>query len=77
MNFEDMERSREEELRKKAEEEKKRQYDENRRSFREAKRRSVVEQVRETLLMGEMNALRFMVMVRIRMKRRSPQRGRL
>uniref|UniRef100_A0A3P9MPZ2 Nexilin n=1 Tax=Oryzias latipes TaxID=8090 RepID=A0A3P9MPZ2_ORYLA len=47
MNFEDMERSREEELRKKAEEEKKRQYNENRRSFREAKRRSVVEQDEE------------------------------
>lgn len=52
MNFEDIERSREEELRKKAEEEKKRQYNENRRSFREAKRRSVVEQVRKTLLMS-------------------------
>uniref|UniRef100_H2LLT0 Nexilin n=1 Tax=Oryzias latipes TaxID=8090 RepID=H2LLT0_ORYLA len=47
MNFEDIERSREEELRKKAEEEKKRQYNENRRSFREAKRRSVVEQDEE------------------------------
>uniref|UniRef100_A0A3B5R4Y1 Nexilin n=1 Tax=Xiphophorus maculatus TaxID=8083 RepID=A0A3B5R4Y1_XIPMA len=38
MNFEDIEKSREEELRKKVEEEKKRRYDENRRSFREAKR---------------------------------------
>lgn len=45
MNFEDIEKSREEELRKKVEEEKKRRYDENRRSFREAKRRSVVQQV--------------------------------
>ncbi|XP_044217653.1 nexilin isoform X2 [Thunnus albacares] len=42
MNFEDMEKNREEELQKKAEEEKKRRYDENRRSFREAKRRSIV-----------------------------------
>ncbi|XP_077441203.1 nexilin [Vanacampus margaritifer] len=42
MNFEDMERSREEELKKSAEEEKKRRYDENRRSFREAKRSSIV-----------------------------------
>ncbi|XP_051803570.1 nexilin isoform X1 [Acanthochromis polyacanthus] len=47
MNFEDMEKNREEELKKKAEEEKKRRYDENRRSFREAKRRSVVEQDEE------------------------------
>lgn len=45
MNFEDMEKNREEELRKKAEEEKKQRYNENKRSFREAKRRSVVEQV--------------------------------
>lgn len=45
MNFEDMEKNREEELKKKAEEEKKKQYDENRRSFREAKRRSVVQEV--------------------------------
>lgn len=44
MNFEDIEKSREEELRKKVEEEKKRRYDENRRSFREAKRRSIVPQ---------------------------------
>ncbi|XP_040897022.1 nexilin isoform X2 [Toxotes jaculatrix] len=44
MNFEDMEKNREEELKKAAEEEKKRRYDENRRSFREAKRRSVVQQ---------------------------------
>ncbi|XP_029939018.1 nexilin isoform X1 [Salarias fasciatus] len=44
VNFEDMERSREEELKKKAEEEKLKQYNENRRSFREAKRRSVVDQ---------------------------------
>uniref|UniRef100_A0A3B5L6R6 Nexilin n=1 Tax=Xiphophorus couchianus TaxID=32473 RepID=A0A3B5L6R6_9TELE len=44
MNFEDIEKSREEELRKKVEEEKKRRYDENRRSFREAKRRSIVQQ---------------------------------
>ncbi|KAM9384820.1 nexilin isoform 2-T2 [Pholidichthys leucotaenia] len=47
MNFEDMERNREEELKQKVEEEKKRRYDENRRSFREAKRRSVVEQEEE------------------------------
>lgn len=46
MNFEDLEKNREEELKKKAEEEKKRQYEENKRSFREVKRRSVVEQVR-------------------------------
>lgn len=45
MNFEDMERSREEEERKKFEEEKKKRYDENRRSFREVKRRSMVSQV--------------------------------
>lgn len=45
MNFEDLEKNREEELKKKAEEEKKRQYEENKRSFREVKRRSVVEQV--------------------------------
>lgn len=45
MNFEDMEKNREEELQKKAEEEKKRRYDENRRSFRDAKRRSLVPQV--------------------------------
>ncbi|KAM6921463.1 nexilin isoform 2-T2 [Xenentodon cancila] len=44
INFEDMEKNREEELKKKAEEEKKKQYDENRRSFREAKRRSIVQQ---------------------------------
>ncbi|MED6242410.1 hypothetical protein ATANTOWER_004266, partial [Ataeniobius toweri] len=47
MNFEDIEKSREEELRKKVEEEKKRRYDENRRSFRESKRRSVVQQDEE------------------------------
>lgn len=46
MNFEDMEKNREEGLKKKAEEEKKRQYEENKRSFRDVKRRSVVEQVR-------------------------------
>lgn len=46
MNFEDLEKNREEELKKKAEEEKKKQYEENKRSFREVKRRSVVEQVR-------------------------------
>ncbi|XP_031163236.1 nexilin isoform X2 [Sander lucioperca] len=44
LNFEDMEKNREEEVKKKAEEEKKRRYDENRRSFRDAKRRSVVQQ---------------------------------
>ncbi|KAM8745646.1 nexilin isoform 2-T2 [Acanthopagrus schlegelii] len=43
MNFEDMEKNREEELVKRAEEEKKRRYDENKRSFRDAKRRSVVQ----------------------------------
>ncbi|KAK2835490.1 hypothetical protein Q5P01_015974 [Channa striata] len=47
VNFEDMERNREEELQKKAEEEKKKRYDENRRSFREAKRNSVVQQDEE------------------------------
>uniref|UniRef100_H3DDL4 Nexilin n=1 Tax=Tetraodon nigroviridis TaxID=99883 RepID=H3DDL4_TETNG len=47
MNFEDLEKNREEELKKKAEEEKKRQYEENKRSFREVKRRSVVEQEEE------------------------------
>uniref|UniRef100_A0A4W6FF80 Nexilin (F actin binding protein) n=1 Tax=Lates calcarifer TaxID=8187 RepID=A0A4W6FF80_LATCA len=47
VNFEDMEKNREEELRKKAEEEKKQRYNENKRSFREAKRRSVVEQDEE------------------------------
>ncbi|KAG7332783.1 hypothetical protein KOW79_004617 [Hemibagrus wyckioides] len=41
MNFEDMEKSREEEIKKRSEEEKKKRYDENRRSFREAKRHSV------------------------------------
>lgn len=45
MNFEDLEKNREEELKKKAEEEKKKQYEENKRSFREVKRRSVVDQV--------------------------------
>ncbi|XP_034556062.1 nexilin isoform X2 [Notolabrus celidotus] len=44
MNFEDIEKNRDEELKKKAEEEKKRRYDENRRSFRDAKRCSVIEQ---------------------------------
>ncbi|XP_028260039.1 nexilin isoform X2 [Parambassis ranga] len=44
VNFEDMEKNREEELKKKAEEEKKRRYDENKRSFRDAKRCSVIEQ---------------------------------
>nr|XP_057928629.1 nexilin isoform X2 [Doryrhamphus excisus] len=47
MNFEDMEKSREEELKKAAEDEKKRRYDENKRSFREAKRRSIVPQEEE------------------------------
>ncbi|XP_034035771.1 nexilin isoform X3 [Thalassophryne amazonica] len=47
MNFEDMEKTREEELKKAAEEEKKRRYDENKRSFREAKRRSVIQQDEE------------------------------
>ncbi|XP_043103483.1 nexilin isoform X3 [Puntigrus tetrazona] len=45
INFEDMEKNREEELKKRTEEEKKKKYDENRRSFREAKRRSMIEQV--------------------------------
>lgn len=45
MNFEDMEKNREEELKKKAEEEKQRRYDEHKQSFREAKRRSVVDMV--------------------------------
>ncbi|XP_056893808.1 nexilin isoform X2 [Takifugu flavidus] len=47
MNFEDMEKNREEGLKKKAEEEKMRQYEENKRSFRDVKRRSVVEQEEE------------------------------
>ncbi|XP_037626329.1 nexilin isoform X2 [Sebastes umbrosus] len=47
VNFEDMEKNREEEVQKKAEEEKKRRYDENKRSFRDSKRRSVVEQDEE------------------------------
>ncbi|XP_044056170.1 nexilin isoform X2 [Siniperca chuatsi] len=47
VNFEDMEKNREEELQKKAEEEKKRRYDENKRSFRDAKRRSIVQQDEE------------------------------
>lgn len=46
MNFEDLEKNREEELKKKVDEEKKRQYEENKRSFRDVKQRSVVEQVR-------------------------------
>ncbi|XP_026015322.1 nexilin isoform X4 [Astatotilapia calliptera] len=47
VNFEDMEKNREEELKRKAEEEKKRRYDENKRSFREVKRRSVNQQDEE------------------------------
>ncbi|XP_028855798.1 nexilin isoform X1 [Denticeps clupeoides] len=47
MNFEDLEKNREDELKKMAEEEKKKRYDENRRSFREAKRRSVILQDEE------------------------------
>uniref|UniRef100_A0A8C7FHA9 Nexilin n=1 Tax=Oncorhynchus kisutch TaxID=8019 RepID=A0A8C7FHA9_ONCKI len=43
MNFEDLEKNREEELKKRTEEEKKKRYDENKQSFREAKRRSVVQ----------------------------------
>ncbi|XP_068447289.1 nexilin isoform X2 [Clinocottus analis] len=43
VNFEDMEKNREDEVKKKVEEEKKRRYDENKRSFRDAKRRSVVQ----------------------------------
>ncbi|KAF3690884.1 Nexilin F-actin-binding protein Nelin [Channa argus] len=50
VNFEDIERNREEELQKKAEEEKMKRYDENRRSFREAKRCSVVQQDEEEKL---------------------------
>lgn len=52
VNFEDMEKNREEELKKKAEEEKKRRYDENKRSFREVKRRSVNQQVNEDINMN-------------------------
>ncbi len=59
MNFEDMEKNREEELQKKAEEEKKRRYNENRHSFREAKRRSVVEQV------GILNKKHFLLTLRL------------
>ncbi|XP_008326946.1 nexilin isoform X2 [Cynoglossus semilaevis] len=47
MNFEDIEKNREEEIRKAAEEEKKQRYNENKRSFREAKRHSVVHQDEE------------------------------
>ncbi|KAM6938784.1 nexilin isoform 2-T2 [Lycodopsis pacificus] len=47
VNFEDMEKNREDEVKKKVEEEKKRRYDEHRVSFRDAKRRSVVEQDEE------------------------------
>uniref|UniRef100_A0A3Q3XHR4 Nexilin n=1 Tax=Mola mola TaxID=94237 RepID=A0A3Q3XHR4_MOLML len=47
MNFEDMEKNREEELKRKAEEEKNKRYDENRRSFRDSKRRSVILQEEE------------------------------
>ncbi|XP_029284734.1 nexilin isoform X2 [Cottoperca gobio] len=47
VNFEDMEKNREEEVMKKAEEEKKRRYDENKRSFRDAKRCSVVQDEEE------------------------------
>ncbi|TRY95212.1 hypothetical protein DNTS_010023 [Danionella cerebrum] len=43
INFEDMEKSREEESKKRTEEEKLKRYDENRRSVRESKRRSMVE----------------------------------
>lgn len=46
VNFEDIEKNREEELQKRAEEEKKKRYDENKRSFREAKRCSMVDQVK-------------------------------
>lgn len=49
MNFEDIEKNREEEIRKAAEEEKKQRYNENKRSFREAKRHSVVHQVQMLL----------------------------
>ncbi|KAM9797039.1 nexilin [Syngnathus typhle] len=49
VNFEDMEKNREEELKKSAEEEKKRRYDDNRRSFREAKRRSIVPEDEEEI----------------------------
>ncbi|XP_036377274.1 nexilin isoform X2 [Megalops cyprinoides] len=48
VNFEDLERAREEEEKKKTEEEKKKRYDEHRRSFRDAKRRSRVIQEDET-----------------------------
>ncbi|XP_068563484.1 nexilin isoform X2 [Cebidichthys violaceus] len=47
VNFEDMEKNREEEVKKKVEEEKKRRYDEHKLSFRDAKRRSVVQQDEE------------------------------
>lgn len=45
MNFEDLEKNREEELKKRTEDEKKRRYDENKRSVRESKRCSVALQV--------------------------------
>ncbi|KAA0714282.1 Nexilin F-actin-binding protein [Triplophysa tibetana] len=48
VNFEDIEKNREEELKKRAEEEKKKRYDENKLSFREAKRRSIVEPLDDT-----------------------------
>lgn len=43
MNFEDLEKNREEELKRRTEEEKKKRYNENKQSFREAKRRSVIQ----------------------------------
>lgn len=48
VNFEDLEKEREEEERKRREEEKKRRYDEHRKSFREAKRRSTAMDETET-----------------------------
>ncbi|XP_069835567.1 nexilin isoform X10 [Dendropsophus ebraccatus] len=48
VNFEDLEKEREEEERKRREEEKKKRYDEHRKSFREAKRRSTAMDETET-----------------------------
>lgn len=86
MNFEDIEKNREEEIRKAAEEEKKQRYNENKRSFREAKRHSVVHQVQMLLptclyfynvMLLPLRCYSYHVMYLmfdIRTRRRSPQR---
>ncbi|KAI1889382.1 hypothetical protein AGOR_G00178800 [Albula goreensis] len=53
VNFEDMEKAREEEEKRKTEEEKKKRYDENRRSFRDAKRRSRIIQQEDEFQLKE------------------------